>query len=549
MKKTGGQLVVECLEALGVEIIFGIPGAKVDSIFNALVDSPIRLVVCRHEQNAAFMAAIHGRVTGKPGVVLVTSGPGVSNLATGLLTATTEGDPLLALGANVARAFTLKESHQNTDNVKVLEGVTKSAVEVTTVGNIPEALANAYRLAVTPRGGACFISLPQDILMETTKILPITNLQTVKYGSAPENKINEAVEKINQAKLPILFLGQEASRPQNARAIRNLLKKSPLPVIGTYQAAGVISRDLIENFIGRVGLFRNQMADKVLAQADVVITIGYNPVEYDPEVWNEAQTHRIIHLDYTPAKIHMAYQPEVELLGDVEETLYLLSERINPKIKKSTLQNVKSKHQQFIEAIEQGKLKKSSPIHPLRFIAELRDHIDDDTVVISDVGTVYMWIARYFLTYKPHHLLFSNGQQTLGVALPWATSLSLINPEKKIISISGDGGFLFSAMELETAVREGANFIHFIWRDGEYNMVAEQEKMKYKRTSGVSFNDINVLDYAHAFGAMGLVLDNPDEFPNLFAKAISYQGPVLIDVPIDYTDNPELFKITQNILH
>ncbi len=549
MAKTGGQLVVECLEALGVEMIFGIPGAKIDSVFDALCDSKIRLIVCRHEQNAAFMAAIHGRMTGKPGVVLVTSGPGVSNLTTGLLTATTEGDPVIAIGGNVARPFLLKESHQNTNSVKVLEAVTKSAVEVTAIENIPEVFANAYRLAVMPRGGACFISLPQDILMETTKVTPIEHLHRIQYAGAEDDKIQKAANLINQARLPVLFLGQEASRPENAKAIRSLLDKSPLPTIGTYQAAGVVSRDLVQNFIGRVGLFKNQEGDKVLEAADVVITIGFNPVEYDPETWNPKKNHKIIHLDYTPAKIHATYQPVIELLGDIHYTLNQLSERLKPNITTTALKNVKSKHQRFIETIEEGKMKTGSPIHPLRFISELRSSIDDDTIVVCDIGTVYMWIARYFLSYKPHHLLFSNGQQTLGVALPWALSLSLLNPENKIVSISGDGGFLFSAMELETAVREGANFNHFIWRDGSYNMVLEQEMLKYKRKSGVDFDDINVPDFASAFGAKGFELKHPDEFASIFAEANAHKGPVLIDVPIDYSDNPELFINVHDVLN
>ena len=541
MKKNGASLLVECLESLGVDRIFGIPGAKIDSVFNALLDSNIQLIVCRHEQNAAFMAAAYGRLTGRPGVVLVTSGPGVSNLATGLLTATTEGDPVIALAGNVPREMQLKESHQNTDNVRMLAAATKSSVEVQMVNNIPEVIANAYRVALMPRSGAAFISLPQDILLRETTVKPVEYLHAIAYSGASENRINHAADLINNAKLPVLFLGEEASRPANTKAIRALLKKNPMPTISTYQAAGVVSKALVDNFIGRVGLFKNQAGDKLLDLADLVICVGFNPVEYDPETWNADYPKKIIHLDYSPAKIHLDYQPVCELLGAIDETVIALSDRLTTPAQSGDLVEVKKLHDDLMTTIQEGAAKDSKPIHPLRFIWDLRETIDDETLVICDIGTVYMWMARYFLSYRPHHLLFSNGQQTLGVALPWALSAALQYPDKQIVSISGDGGFLFSAMELETAVREKVDFIHFVWRDGAYNMVLEQELLKYQRKSGVDFGDINLVDFAKAFGATGFELTDPNDFPTLFAEAKKIKGPVLVDVPIDYSDNPALF--------
>ncbi|MCB1828425.1 MAG: acetolactate synthase AlsS, partial [Coxiellaceae bacterium] len=415
------------------------------------------------------------RLTGEPGVVLVTSGPGVSNLATGLLTATTEGDPVIALGGNVSRDMQLKESHQNTDNVRLMEAATKSAVEVMMVNNIPEVIANAYRTALAPRSGATFVSLPQDVLKEETDIQPVQHLEKITFAAADEARIKQAAQLINQANLPVLFLGEEASRPDNARAIRELLKANPMPTIGTFQAAGVVSRELVENFVGRVGLFKNQAGDKLLDQADVVICVGFNPVEYDPEIWNAGHQRNIIHLDYSPAKIHLDYQPVCECLGDIASTLNQLNAQLSVNVSAKKLHEVEQLHQDLMATIASGSTKNKAPIHPLRFITDLREAVDDEALVICDIGTVYMWMARYFLSYNPHHLLFSNGQQTLGVALPWALSAALEYPKKEIVSISGDGGFLFSAMELETAVREKANFTHFVWRDNSYNMVLEQQ--------------------------------------------------------------------------
>ena len=306
----GAQLLVSTLEKLGVDIIFGIPGAKIDAVFDALVDSTIKLVICRHEQNAAFMAQAYGRLTSRPGVVLVTSGPGVSNLATGLLTATTEGDPVIALGGNVPRNMHLKRSHQNADNVKLTEAVTKMSVEVTATENIVEAVENAYRTALKPSSGACFISLPQDVLHETISTKPPSSFLPLSLTQATNVVIEKACQLITSAKKPVLLLGQEASRISNTKAIHLLLTQFALPVVGTYQAAGAISKTLLPLFCGRVGLFKNQPGDQLLDQSDLVITIGYNPVEYDPEIWSKP-TKQIIHLDYNYADLNLNYRPQV----------------------------------------------------------------------------------------------------------------------------------------------------------------------------------------------------------------------------------------------
>lgn len=544
-KMTGGQLVVKCLEAQGVKFVFGIPGAKIDAVFDALEDSNIQLVLCRHEQNAAFMAAAYGRLTGEPGVVLVTSGPGVSNLATGLLTATTEGDPIVAIGGNVSRAMKLKESHQNTNNVALMKPVCKTAVEVLMTQNIPEVIANAFRTAKEPRSGSCFISLPQDILSEQTNASVIAPLPKIQYGASNHALLMRVTNLINQAEFPVLLLGQEASRPENTKIIRELLKKTHLPTVSTFQAAGVVSRNCVSCFAGRVGLFRNQPGDHLLNKADVVITVGFNCVEYDPEIWNAELRKKIIHIDYLPANIHETYQPTAEVLGDIHDNMQVITSLISDAMVEKNKKNVKPFHDEHQKIIESGETKqsKNNLMHPLQFIHELRHAIDDDALVVCDIGTVYMWMARYFLSYQPHHLLFSNGQQTLGVALPWAMAGRFVYPHKRIISMSGDGGFLFSAMELENAVRHKQDFVHFVWRDGCYNMVKEQELMKYKRRSGVDFGEVDLVSFAKAFGAKGYELKNPSDFKSLLKEAFAQKGPVLVDIPIDYSDNPKLFEV------
>lgn len=552
MDRSGAKLLVDCLLAQGVTKVFGIPGAKVDAVFNELknVEDRIHLVLCRHEQNAAFMAAIHGRLTGEPGIVLVTSGPGVTNLTTGLLTATSEGDPVVAIGANVPRSMRLKQTHQSLNNAALLSHVTKSSVEAMVPESIPEVIESAFRTAKSSPGGAAFISLPQDVLTGTTSLVANKAIPPIEQGSAPIEQIQKAAQLINQATRPVLLLGMHASQPDNTQAIRNLLHTVKIPCVGTFQAAGVISHDLLDCFIGRVGIFKNQPGDQALDQADVIITIGYNPIEYDPEVWNPHNSDkRIIVVDSAPAEIHTTFLPNMELVGDISHTINYLASYID--INHNILQHhgIDKLQRQLFDKINSGAQYDNHPIHPLRFIYDLNQCVNDQTTVISDVGSHYMWLARYFFSYQPRHLLFSNGQQTLGVALPWALSARMIRPDEKIISISGDGGFLYSSMELETAVREGLNFVHCIWRDGAYNMVLEQEMIKYKQSSGTDFGPIDVVKYAESFGAKGYVVEHTDDLLPILQEALQQpSGPVIIDVPIDYSDNPELFaSVHENV--
>ncbi len=532
--------MVKCLEVQGVEYIFGIPGAKVDAIFNALVDSPIQFILCRHEQNAAFMAAAYGRLTGKPGVVLVTSGPGVTNIVTGLLTANTENDPVVAIAANVPRAMRYKSTHQRANNAELMTQVSKFSIEIITSEQIPEIIATAFDEANKPRRGAAFISIPQDILMAPTTGVPLKCVPNQAVLTASKLTLEYAALQLEQARNPVLLLGESASQDENVAAIRHLLSQCNIVTMSTYQGAGVVSKALFACFVGRVGLFKNQIADILLDKADVVLTIGFNPVEYDPEIWNATADKLIIHLSEVHSELHYCYQPPVQILGSIAENTKLLAKQLKAK-HINYPHDVSTYHERFEKNLKQGKKFNSMPVHPLRFLYELAKLVDDNTIVACDIGSMYVWLARYFVSFHPHQLLFSNGQQTLGVGLPWGMAAKLIYPKKRVISISGDGGFLFSAMELETAVREKIAVIHFVWIDGSYDMVKEQAQMKYNRSYGVNFGAVNLINFAQAFGAKGYLIEDPDDILTVFHAAEQQQGPVLIGIPIDYRDNAQLY--------
>jgi len=543
-KQYGADLIVDSLINHDVEYIFGIPGAKIDRVFDTLEDKGPKLIVARHEQNAAFMAQGIGRMTGNPGVVITTSGPGVSNLATGLVTATDEGDPILAISGQVKRSDLLKRSHQSMKNVAMMEPVTKYAVEVNDPNTLSETIANAYREAKSGKPGASFVSIPQDVTDSLVSVKAIKPLTDPKLGSASVDDINYLAQAIRNAQLPVLLLGNGASTSKVTQAIRQLLTAVKLPVVETFQGAGIVSRELEEDtFFGRVGLFRNQPGDMLLKKADLVIAIGYDPIEYEARNWNAEISARIIVIDVAQAEIDTYFQPERELIGDIADTIQLLLPAINgyslPKTSVAYLQNLKKN---VVEDVKFDRKTKDGLVHPLDVIDVLQDNTTDDMTVTVDVGSHYIWTARYFKSYEPRHLLFSNGMQTLGVALPWAISAALIRPNTTIISISGDGGFLFSAQELETAVRFQLPIIHLIWNDGKYNMVEFQEEMKYGRSSGVDFGPVDFVKYAESFGAKGYRVDGKESFEQSLKQVLEEvkHGPILIDIPIDYKDNIKL---------
>jgi len=542
---SGADLLVRCLEVQGVDYIFCIPGAKIDKVLDCLVGSKIKVVVCRHEQNAALIAQGIGRMTGKAGVCLATSGPGCTNLTTGLATADYEGDPVVALGGAVPLADRLKLAHQSLDTVSLFRPITKFAAEVTAGHGIAEVIASAFRAAEGGRPGAAYVALPRDV-MEAPAAYELPGSAPQPHLGCPDaTAISDAVSLVNRARLPVLYLGMLASAPRVAEAVRSLLRKTPLPVVCTYQGAGVVPRDLLSCFAGRVGLSHNQPGDRLLDAADVVVTIGFDPIEYDPVLWNKGKKRPIIHIDCTPAEMDVDYWPTIELIGDTAAIVSAFAAQLSPRAVLAEVAELGAAVRTLAEVKEQGARRNGSPVHPLRLIHELQEMLPDDTTVLCDVGSLYMWMSRYFFSFNPRHFLTSNGQQTLGVALPWAIAASLVRPGKPILSMSGDGGFLFSAQELETAVRLKCDFVHLVWTDGSYDMVKIQQDPKYGRHTAVELGPVDVVKYAEAFGAVGMRINAPNEIAPTLRKALATSGPVLIDVPIDYRDNAMLFATMQ----
>ncbi|API71603.1 acetolactate synthase AlsS [Leuconostoc suionicum] len=549
-KKYGADIVTESLVNHGVDLVFGIPGAKIDRLFETL-EHPAegqrvpKLVVARHEQNAAFMAQAFARITGKTGVVIATSGPGVGNLATGLMTATAESDPIVAIGGQVPRNDLYRLTHQSTNSVALFSPITNLASEIQDPNNISEIIANAFAAANGAKKGATFVSLPQDVDDAQVTIDALPETTPAQQGAAAIKDIDWLAEQIKASKLPVLLVGSRGSDDATVTALHQLLKQTTLPVVETFQGAGVISRELEpETFFGRIGLFRNQTGDKLLKQSDLVVTLGYDAIEYEPRNWNKENNLNIVALDTTPVQIDNNFVPQRQLVGDLAQSLRLLMERLNGYELPTTSKEVLKKLKEDLRASDepsytpaQGNLN-----HPLDIIKSIQAHVTDDMTVSTDIGSHYIWMARHFKSYVARHYLISNGMQTLGVGLPWALAAAMVRPNAKSVSVSGDGGFFFSAMELETAVRLGLNTVHIVWNDNAYyDMVKFQEEMKYNgQSAGVKFGNIDLVKYAESFGAKGLRVETPDELDTVLDEAFATQGPVVVDIPVDYSHNYEL---------
>ncbi|KAH0841091.1 Acetolactate synthase [Fonsecaea pedrosoi] len=548
---TVAQIIVNSLYNAGVRLVFGVPGAKIDAIFDCLMDHPeIKLIVARHEQNAAFMAAAVGRITGIPGVCIGTSGPGASNLATGLVTATTENDPVVALVGSVPRHMNLKRTHQSMRALDILGPTAKVAVGIDVEDQAAEVVLNAFRTASAAPKGATVISIPQDVARGRSSILPFPSDAFVPpmYGPAPRQTLDQVVGLIERAKLPVLFLGMRASSPRVVSAVRRLLSKFPLPTVETFQAAGAVPRELVHLFYGRVGLFRNQVGDKLLSKSDLVLAVGYDPVEYDANLWNPRGARHVVHIDFTASDYGTYYHPVAELLGSVVENITYLADHLS-QISEPTISDLcQGLIREYTMWQDRPEVQGSSSglVHPLHFITTLQGMVSKDTTVCVDVGSVYIYFMRFFFAYEPRRLLCSDGQQTLGVALPWAISASLTQHPtpcaEKVISVSGDGGFMFSSQELSTAVQQGCDITHVVWNDHAYNMVEFQEVLKYGRASGVRLGGVDFVRFAESFGAKGFRIESAGQVGPVLREALAYRGVSIVDVAIDYSGNVELAR-------
>jgi acetolactate synthase-1/2/3 large subunit len=529
------DLIVHCLENEGVRYVFGLPGEEILDILDSLLGSPITFIPTRHEQGAAFMADAYGRLTGRAGVCLATLGPGATNLATGVADANLDRAPLVAISGQAGRDRVHKESHQHVDIVETLRPLTKWNTHVETAAVIPEVIRKAFKLAEAEKPGACHIEVPEDVAGETAEGAPLST-ERPRRPSPDRLALQTAARLIEAASFPLIFAGNGVIRGGASKELRELARGHGIPVVHTFMAKGSMPYDDDLSLLS-AGLQARDYISCGFDKADLIIAVGYDPVEYAPKFWNPDRKKPIIHVDFTPAEVDSFYQPAVEVVADVREALELLNGLVKGEKDPAPFLTLR---RFILEQLEEGSTDDSFPLKPQRILRDLRAHMGRDDILISDVGSHTLWIARTYPAYEPNTVLISNGFAAMGFALPAAISAKLVHPEKKVVAVSGDGGFLMNCQELETARRLGLAVVNVIFRDGGYNLIQWKQQTHLGRESGVTFSNPDFVELARAFGARGYRVESARQLGPILAEALAHGGPSIVDVPVDYRENAKL---------
>jgi len=528
------ELFVKCLENENVHYIFGLPGEENMDLLDALVDSSIEFISTRHEQGAAFMADVYGRLTGKAGVCLATLGPGATNLITGVADAFLDRSPLVAISGQTRRELVHKESHQHIDIVQTFEQITKWNVAIGLSRTIPEVVRKAFKIAQTEKPGPCHIELPEDVAAEETEGAPLP-VKGFKLPHTDHNVCAQAAEIINRARRPILLAGNGVIRGRASQVLRDFVGKTRIPVANTFMSKGVLPSES-DLSLSTIGLQSRDFISCGFDRADLIISVGYDLVEYAPSLWNRDQTP-IVHIDFTPSEIDENYIPEIEVIGDIAANLTCMMNDIGP-IEQDDFPSV-LKHMMEEELYDYAE-DASFPMKPQKILYDIRKAMGHDDILLSDVGAHKMWIARIYPAEEPNTVLISNGFASMGFALPGAISAKMIYPERKILAVCGDGGFLMNCQELETAVRLKLPMVILIFNDAKYGLIEWKQINQFGRTYGVSFNNPDFVQFARSFGAAGYRVEGADELAPVLREAFDAGIPAVVDVPVDYRENLRL---------
>ncbi|MBX3300602.1 MAG: acetolactate synthase large subunit [Nitrospira sp.] len=533
------QVMVRCLEQEGVRFVFGLPGEENLELMQALADSSIQFIETRHEQGAAFMADVHGRLSGKAGVCLSTLGPGATNLLTGVVDAYLDRVPLVAITAQASLDRRHKESHQSIDVLSMFRPITKWNTSISKVEVVPEAVRKAFKIAETDKPGATHIELPEDVAEESTDesgtIEPLSVQSPVLPEPSPA-QVTRAIHAIRGAKRPVILAGNGVVRGCAHEAARRFARRLRIPVVHTFMAKGVLP-DSDPLSLYTIGLQARDFSSVVLEQADVVIALGYDFVEYAPCLWNVRRDKRIVHIDVSPAEVDEHYILQVGVLGDLRLSLDQIGAELTPFLS-SWAQRARST---VVEGFAAEKPDADSwPLRPQRIIADLRAALKPDDVVVCDVGAHKLWMARGFPCEMPNSCIISNGFAAMGIAVPGAIAAKLLYPERRVVAVTGDGGFLMNSQELETAVRLHLPFVVLIWRDDGYGVIRWKQQLKFGRSAFVDFSNPDFVRYAESFGAVGYRAASSSDLAPLLAEALTQPVPTVIDCPVDYDENIRL---------
>ncbi|MFI6060619.1 acetolactate synthase large subunit [Streptomyces sp. NPDC051286] len=533
------NLMVGCLEAEGVEYIFGIPGEENIRFVDALEGSHIRYVLVRHEQGASFMAEIYGRLTGRAGVCSATLGPGAINLLLGAADATTNSTPLVALAAQGSLSRVHKESHQVIDLVSMFAPVTQWSASVHSPVAVPEMLRKAFKTAQSERPGAVFVAVPEDI--EASRITePLSPLQvdTVHADAPSPSQIARAAEVLATARRPVVLAGHGAARGKASKALMRFAERLNVPVATTFHGKGVFPDDH-PNALGAVGFMRHDYSNFGFDTADVLMCVGYEVQEFDPVKINPDGDKRIVHLHRFPAEVDAHYPVTVGVEGDLSQALDALAAALPDSL---DYEAGPGAHIRALlnEELEYGRGSHACPLVPQRVVADVRAALGRDDIVLADTGAGKMWMARLYPAYEPDTCLVSNGLSTMGFALPGAIAAKLARPERRVLAVMGDGSFLMNSQELETAVREHIPLVVLVLVDEEYGLITWKMELELARHSHTRFTNPDFVAYAESFGADGYRIEAADQLLPVLQRALDGDGVSVIACPVDYSENLRL---------
>ena len=545
------DLLIKCLEAEGVERIFGVPGEENADTMISLMDSNIEFVLCRHEQAAAFMADAYGRLTGKAGVCLATLGPGVTNLVTGLADANMDRAPTVAIIGQGSTRRLHKESHQNMDALSMLRPISKWVTSIVLPESIPEIVRKAFKVAEAEKPGVTVIELPENIAKHEVDLQPMKVAKT-RRPAADHKAIKAAVDLIAAAKNPIIIAGNGAVRKRASDQLKRFAHKSGIAVVSTFMGKGAVARS-DEHCLFTMGLQGGDYVNLAVDEADLVIAAGYDLVEYAPSLWNKTPGKKLISMDFEPAEIDSDFPVDVDIVSDLGDALWQMSEELNSRFEgKLPLFNIGDR-KKLRDTIQKDLFAEendvSFPAKPQRILNDVQKFLGPKDIVLSDVGAHKMWISRYLNCEEPNRCLISNGFCTMGIALPGGIGAHYAEPNVKVLSISGDAGFLMNVQELETAVRLKIQMVHMVWVDGEYGLIKWKQQNGFDgKHSDLKFGNPNWEQLAQSFGMWGKEITSAEGIMPALEEAFKQDGPALLAIPVDYAENRKLTERLGNIV-
>lgn len=531
------EVLVECLKAEGVKVVFGIPGEENLDLMFALKHSDIRFIPTRHEQGAAFMADVYGRLTGHAGVCLATLGPGATNLVTGVADAFLDGAPLVAITGQVSSEQMQLTSHQYLDLSAMFSPITKRSKVVMRPDTVAEICRLAFKYAEAPKPGSTHIDLPKNVAHMSSPARPLRKQQPPKLYADPASVI-EAARLISEAKSPIILAGAGAVRGEASEAVRSMAERLHIPVVQTMMGKGVIPTDSPWR-LGVVGIPQHDYIIDAFDEADLVIGVGYDLIECAPTKWH---THpmKIVNIAGLPADVNQLYEPDVEVTGDLSDSIYqiLRTARRDDRPEPTAMLEV---GRRLREDFDELAASDAYPMKPARILKDVRSVMGRRDILVSDVGAHKIWIGRDYPCYEPRTCLISNGFASMGFSVPGAIAAKLVHPERRVLAVTGDGGFMMNSQELETAVREHVPIVVLIWEDEHYGLIRWKEEEQFGDTFGVGFSNPDFKAYAEAMHCHGYEVTSAAELIPTLEDAFSHDdAPSVVCVRVDYSENMAL---------